>query len=70
MSYSSRSTWVCDYKGLSGGKGGSLMPLTTTPTSLQLLLEYWSTLKHKLQFSLKCQCYLCGNDVALDHHLL
>lgn len=46
------------------------MSLTTTPTSLQLLLGCWSTLKHNLQFSLKCQCCLCGHGAALDHHPL
>lgn len=46
------------------------MPLTRTPTSLQLLLGPWPSLKHTLQDSVTCKCCLCRDDAAMGHHLL
>ena len=70
MSCGSRRTREDDFKGLPGGKGAVFCPEPQPPTSLQLLLGYWPTLKHNIQFSLKCQCCFCGHGAALDHHLL
>lgn len=36
-------------------RGGTHMPLTRIPTSLQLLLEPWSGLRHNLWDLLKCR---------------